>query len=109
MALELADAFGRLESDAGLWAGVLAAEGPAFSVGADLKAATPEGDAGPPKRAGTLHPIFAQRRTKPVVAAVDGVAAGGGFELVLDCDLVVASPGARFLLPEVRWSLIAAA
>jgi enoyl-CoA hydratase/carnithine racemase len=109
MAVELAAAFERLESDPSLWVGVLAADGPAFSVGADLKAPLPAEGAGPPKRAGTLHPVFTQRRTKPVVAAVDGVAAGGGFELVLDCDLVVASPAARFLLPEVRWSLIAAA
>jgi enoyl-CoA hydratase/carnithine racemase len=109
MAAALAAALDRLEEDPDLWVGVLAAEGQAFSVGADLKAGDATEVTGPPPRAGTLNPIFTRPRRKPLVAAVDGVAAGGGFELVLDCDLVVASPAARFLLPEVRWSLVAAA
>lgn len=109
MADELAAALGRLETDPSLWVGVLAAEGPAFSVGADLKAGGPGEGAGLPPRAGTLHPILTRPREKPLVAAVEAVAAGGGFELVLECDLVVASTAARFLLPEVKWSLIAAA
>jgi enoyl-CoA hydratase/carnithine racemase len=45
---------------------------------------------------------------KPIVAAVNGAAMGGGFELVLACDLVVAAEGARFGLPEVTRGLIAA-
>jgi enoyl-CoA hydratase len=52
--------------------------------------------------------LFQKMCVKPVVAAVNGVAVGGGFELVLASDLVVASEGARFGLPEVRRGLLAA-
>lgn len=48
-------------------------------------------------------------RTKPWIAAVDGPALGGGFELCLACDMIVASDRSRFGLPEVRWGLIAGA
>jgi enoyl-CoA hydratase len=48
-------------------------------------------------------------RTKPLIAAVDGPALAGGFEIVLACDLVVASSNARFGLPEVKRSMVAAA
>src|ERR687898_238087 len=43
---------------------------------------------------------------KPVIAAVNGWAAGGGFELALACDLIVATEEARFALPEVRRGLV---
>ena len=48
-------------------------------------------------------------RTKPIIAAVNGVAMGGGLEIVLACDLAVADPKARFALPEVKVGLFAAA
>src|SRR4051794_9576719 len=91
MADELAAALAWFESDPGLWVGVLTADGPAFCVGADLKAAASVDRSGRPPRAGFLNAVMTKPRTKPLIAAVDGVAAGGGFELVLDCDLVVAS------------------
>jgi crotonobetainyl-CoA hydratase len=80
-----------------------------FSAGWDLKAyaagdpAEPE-DFGPGGLAG-LTELF--DLDKPVIAAVNGYAAGGGFELALACDLVVAVPDARFSLPEVRLGLVA--
>ncbi|CAI4213878.1 unnamed protein product [Parascedosporium putredinis] len=46
---------------------------------------------------------------KPIIAAVNGFAFGGGFEIVLNCDLVIASPTATFTLPEAKWGLYAAA
>jgi enoyl-CoA hydratase len=52
--------------------------------------------------------LFQQTCAKPIVAAVNGVAVGGGFELVLASDIVVAAEGARFGLPEVRRGLLAA-
>jgi crotonobetainyl-CoA hydratase len=80
-----------------------------FSAGWDLKAyaagdpAGPE-DIGPGGLAG-LTELF--DIDKPVIAAVNGYAAGGGFELALACDLVVAVPEARFSLPEIKLGLVA--
>ncbi len=80
-----------------------------FSAGWDLKAYV-AGDPGDPEAFGPgglagLTELF--DLDKPVIAAVNGYAAGGGFELVLACDLVVAVPTARFSLPEVKLGLIA--
>lgn len=80
-----------------------------FSAGWDLKAyaAGDPGDAeafGPGGLAG-LTELF--DLDKPVIAAVNGYAAGGGFELALACDLIVAVPDARFSLPEVKLGLVA--
>lgn len=55
---------------------------------------------------GTL--AYLHRLPKPTVAAVDGVAMGGGFELALCCDLIVAAENARFALPEVRVGIMPA-
>lgn len=81
-----------------------------FSAGADLKAVAAGESLNPPgtERWGfagfVQHPI-----SKPVVAAVNGTALGGGTELVLACDLAVAAETATFGLPEVKRGLIAAA
>src|SRR5919107_1139957 len=53
--------------------------------------------------------ITQRERTKPIIAAVDGPALAGGTEIVLSCDLVVASTTATFGIPEVKRSLVAAA
>ena len=52
--------------------------------------------------------IVQRERTKPIIAAVDGPALAGGTEIVLACDLVVASTASRFGIPEVKRSLVAA-
>ena len=62
--------------------------------------------AGRADRAGGLVGLITRRRTKPLVAAVEGLALGGGLELVLCCDLVVAATDAAFGLPEVRRGLM---
>lgn len=78
----------------------------AFCAGMDLKAF------GEGKDPGKLSPAFGALMSgtypKPIVAAVNGAAVGGGFELVLNCDLVVAADHARFGLPEVKRGLYAA-
>ena len=56
----------------------------------------------------TVH-AHRYKRTKPIIAAVDGAALAGGCEIVLACDLVVASKSSRFGVPEVKRSLAAAA
>ncbi|KAL4942016.1 hypothetical protein BDV06DRAFT_193232 [Aspergillus oleicola] len=105
---------------------ITGAGGKAFSAGADLleqldfKNAADSGDsvkgddqAGKGARREPMPNGFggiSQRRgKKPVIAAVNGFALGGGFEICLNCDMVVASPTAQFALPEVQRGLYAGA
>lgn len=77
-----------------------------FSAGWDLKDAAAsggEGDYGPGGFAG-LTELFDLH--KPVIAAVNGLAVGGGFELALACDLIVAAEGAEFFLPEATIGVV---
>src|SRR5215475_1269166 len=86
---------------------VLTGAGGTFSSGMDLKGFL-AGDA--PIVAGRGFGGFVERPpAKPVIAAVEGYALAGGFELVLACDLVVASETEKFGLPEVRRGLVAGA
>jgi len=105
---ELYDAFARLERDPELRAGVLTGAGDRFfSAGWDLKAAAAgeavDADHGPGGFGGLteLH----GRRT-PVIAAVNGMALGGGFEIALAADLIVAADHAELALPEVTLGLV---
>jgi len=108
MALALEAALDRLESSAELRVGVVSGDGDAaFCVGADLGYVA-SGDAA---RLSTPRGGFAgfvrYPRRKPLVAAVHGYALGGGFEIALACDLIVAERSALFGLPEVTRGLIA--
>lgn len=107
MVRQLREVFDRVGSGDGVRAVVLAGEGRAFAAGADIAhyaTATPEGFASFQEECGTLcHAI--ESAPVPVIAAVQGLALGGGFELVLSSDLVVAGKGARFGLPEVALGL----
>jgi enoyl-CoA hydratase len=102
LADELDAAFNLLEDDDGLWAGVLTGTGSVFCAGSDLTAG---GDYVTER--GGEYGLIRRRRRKPLIAAVEGPALGGGLELVLACDLVVASRTARFGLPEVSRGLVA--
>ncbi len=106
LAADLESAIDRLEADDSLWMGVLAGAGPAFCAGADLKAVA-SGRANLSTDRGGFAGIVRRKRTKPIIAAVEGPALAGGFEIVLSCDLVVAGTDARFGIPEVKRSLIA--
>ena len=107
MTAALRAAVERLEADPSARVGVLTGAGTAFSAGMDLQALLDgEGDAilfGPGHFAGFVE----ARRTKPVIAAVEGAALAGGFEIVLACDLIVASKTAVFGLPEAGVGLFA--
>jgi enoyl-CoA hydratase len=101
-------AIDRLDGTRELRVGVLAAEGPAFSAGADLRLISEGRRQEMYTERGGFAGLTARPRAKPLIAAVDGAAVAGGMELVLACDLVVASAAARFALPEVKRSLVAA-
>ena len=97
--LALADVFRALDANPAIRVAVLTGAGTAFCAGTDLL--------GPQD---LQHPLVVNPQrltqpldgfTKPVIAAVNGAAAGGGFELALAADLRVAGPFAKFLLPEV--------
>ena len=94
-------AMNELEDDPELWCGVLTGTATVFSAGADLGGGT----GGPTPRGGEVG-LVRRHRTKPLIAAVEGYAVGGGMELVLSCDLVVASTSAWFGLPEVKRGLM---
>lgn len=101
-------AFATLQDDPQLRVGIVTGVGRFFSAGWDLQSAV-EGEAidadhGPGGFAG-LTEFFSLR--KPVIAAVNGLAIGGGFELALAADLLVASQDAQFALPEVKLGMVA--
>jgi enoyl-CoA hydratase/carnithine racemase len=96
------EALNLLEDDDQLWVGVITGTTTVFSAGTDLK----DGTGGPTERGGE-YGVIRRRRSKPLIAAVEGPAFGGGFEIALACDLVVASRTAGFALPESRRGVIA--
>ncbi len=107
MAQAMEAALDSLEADDALQVGVLGHTGEVFSAGADLKAvARGERDAIKTERGGFAG-VERRAGDKPLIAAVDGPALGGGCEIALACDLVVASTRARFGLPEVSRGLLA--
>ena len=101
----IAKALDRLEAEADLRVGILTGQGEHFSSGMDLKGfLRGETPTLPDRGFGglTLKPP-----AKPLIAAVEGYALAGGFELVMACDLVVASASATFGIPEVKRGLCA--
>jgi enoyl-CoA hydratase len=99
MSLGVLDALTALDTDDALRVGVLTGAGGSFCAGMDLKAFAASGL---PSR---IDDVFRDGCRKPLVAAVEGVAVGGGLELALIADLIVASTDATFGSPEVRFGL----
>ncbi|MFT4265245.1 MAG: crotonase/enoyl-CoA hydratase family protein [Nocardioides sp.] len=101
----IAEALDLLDADPDLRAGVLHGAGGTFCAGMDLKAFA----AGEPVRDDVrgFAGLVERPPASPLIAAVEGWALGGGFEVVLSCDLVVAARTARFGLPEVKRGLAA--
>lgn len=102
MTLAIDAALNEFEDDPELWVGVLTGGPTVFSAGTDLA-----GGSGKPTPRGGEYGIIRRKRTKPIIAAVEGVAFGGGLEIAMACDLVVASRAARFGLPEVKRGVVA--
>ncbi|KAM7189128.1 hypothetical protein V8F33_010249 [Rhypophila sp. PSN 637] len=109
---EIAAIWDQLDQDETLWVGIITGTGRAFCTGADLHAIStewnkmnqtrvvnsmaPPGLAGLPRRSGK----------KPIIAAVNGLCMGGGFEMVANCDVVLASTAAKFSLPEGKRGIV---
>jgi enoyl-CoA hydratase len=105
VAVQLASALDLLDSDPTLSVGVLTGAGGTFSAGMDLKAfANGQTPILPDRGFGGITRAVVR---KPLIAAVEGWALGGGFEMALSCDLIVAALDAKFGLPEVKRGLIA--
>jgi enoyl-CoA hydratase/carnithine racemase len=98
----LSEAFDLFEDDPGLRVAILTATGTVFSAGSDLLTGPGELTA-----RGGEYGLIRRLPLKPVIAAVQGPALGGGFELVLACDLVVAARDAFFALPEAARGRVA--
>jgi enoyl-CoA hydratase len=103
------DAIDQIEADDSIWVGIITGEPPVFCAGADLKEINSGNAGGLATAKGGFAGIVQRERTKPIIAAVDGPALAGGTEIVLACDLVVASATATFGIPEVKRSLVAGA
>lgn len=96
----------RLDADASLRCAILTGAGGTFCSGMDLKDFLKSESPGLGDRGlGGLKPWS---RKKPVIAAVDGYALAGGFELAIGCDLIVANKDAKFGIPEAKRGLVAA-
>lgn len=105
---ELGEVFDDFDADDDMWVAIITGEGRGFSAGNDLRYQAEGGERMPtPRGFGGLTSRFDM--TKPVIAAVNGVAMGGGFEIALACDIIIASDKAMFALPEPKVGLAALA
>ncbi len=106
---ELAQVFDDFAADPGLWVAILTGAGDgAFSAGNDLRWQA-EGNAVTVPPTGFAGLTSRWDLDKPVIAAVNGVAMGGGFEIALACDIILAADSATFALPEPKVGLAALA
>ncbi len=106
---EMDEALNAFAADESQWVGIITGAGErAFSAGNDLKHQAGGGKMGSPP-SGFAGVTSRFDLTKPLIAAVNGVAMGGGFEIALACDLIIASEAAVFALPEPRVGLAALA
>ncbi|MDE2632752.1 MAG: enoyl-CoA hydratase-related protein [Paracoccaceae bacterium] len=106
---ELAQVWDAYSADADLWVAVLTGAGDkAFTAGNDLKFTAAGGKSNmPPSGFAGLTQRFDLE--KPIIAAVNGFAMGGGFETALSCDIILSADTATFALPEVKVGFFAAA
>jgi enoyl-CoA hydratase len=105
-AVAIGAAMDRLDDDPALVAGIVTGAGGTFCAGMDLKAFLAGEKPSIPGRG--FAGIVEKPPAKPIIAAVEGYALAGGFEIALACDMIVAAEDAKFGLPEVKRGLVAA-
>ena len=105
---ELGEVFDDFAADDDMWVAIITGEGRGFSAGNDLRYLDEGGERVPMPR-GFVGLTSRFDLHKPVIAAVNGVSMGGGFEIALACDLIIASEKAMFALPEPKVGLAALA
>ncbi|MBY4213353.1 crotonase/enoyl-CoA hydratase family protein [Rhodococcus fascians] len=105
VARDMASALDEFDGTATARVAVLTGAGAGFSAGLDLKAFL-DGELGEDKTRGFAG-IAKKSPSKPIIAAIEGFALAGGFEIALACDLIVAATDARIALPEVKRGLVA--
>jgi enoyl-CoA hydratase/3-hydroxypropionyl-coenzyme A dehydratase len=105
---EITATFESLSQDDAVGAIVVTGSGKGFMAGADIKeyAAQTASEFDAFQTAGERMYASLEANSKPVIAAVNGYALGGGFEMVLACDVIVASDRAKFGLPEIKLGLV---
>jgi len=107
---EFDEVWNEFDKDKNLWVGIITGAGDrAFSAGNDLKYQASGGDRSGMPTTGFAGLTNRFNLNKPLIAAVNGVSMGGGFEIALACDLIIASDNARFALPEPKVGLAALA
>ncbi|OHV36651.1 enoyl-CoA hydratase [Parafrankia soli] len=99
---ELDEVLNRFQDDPAAWVGVLTGTADMFCAGTDIISGP-----GEPTPRGGEYGVIRRSHTKPLIAAVEGLALGGGFEIAMACDLVVAARTASFGLPETVRGLVA--
>ena len=107
---DLLAAFTEVRDDPDIWVCIVTGAGDrAFSAGHDMKEEGPP-PFDPTPRTPPLGGLYRNTKVwKPIIAAANGYCLGAGLELALSCDIRIAAEHAQFGLPEVRWSLLAAA
>ena len=107
---EFDEVWSEFTSNEDLWVGIITGAGDrAFSAGNDLKYQASGGDRSGMPETGFAGLTSRFNLNKPIIAAVNGVAMGGGMEIALACDLIIASENATFALPEPKVGLAALA
>lgn len=103
--IEFSDALNKFNDDPEAWVAIITGSGnKSFSAGADLKELVPQIQSGEFKPPSSI--VRGQNIYKPIIAAVNGIAFGGGLEVAIACDIRIASENAIFGVPEVKWGLI---
>ncbi len=110
MCLQLRTTFEDLDSDPAVDAVLLSALGPVFCAGADLKERAGHDQAWIRRRRQASFAAYEaiERCSKPVVALVQGPVVGGGGEIAMSCDFIVASTDSTFRFPEPHWGTVGA-